>query len=328
MPAWTIIPPTKEDFLQDHCHPILLKLFRVMKTIYKLLDPQNEPSSVHEGNHTATFGYTDSEAMSESSMLSSLFMHFRLSTQTSPRFALVSRDMQIEDMAQNLRIPVPLELVPVVTDICDFALARSQISGDKDKPEWDLACQVWKRVQIQKYHERLLRSGLIENIDSLDDPTCDLCQSELRQCRTCHIAMCPSYLCIDSLAGMDLRWCDGGPCWYKDICIECANASGTTCMCGDSWTCDLCTKKGSRAFFRCTRCNRPFCDECSYYIDSCGYCRVSNHCRDCAEEASENVVKETFVDLVYNNGINCRPCSKLVCTSRGGMSVRTRCIYT
>ncbi|KAG0692736.1 hypothetical protein DFH29DRAFT_967817 [Suillus ampliporus] len=281
MPAWTIIPPTKEDLLQDHCHPILLKLFRVMKTIYKL--------------HTATFGYTDSEAMSESSMLSSLFMHFRLSTQTSPRFALVSRDMQIEDMAQNLRVSVPLELVPVVTDICDFALARSQISGDKDKPEWDPACQVWKRVQIrQKYHERLLRSGSIENIDTLDDPTCDLCQSDLHQCRTCHIAMCPSDGCIDSLADMDCGGVTKDPAGIK--------ISALTCMCGDVWICDLCTKKDSRAFFRCMRCNRPFCDDCSYYIEGCCCCNVSNHCHDCAEEASENVVKETFIELCSTSG--------------------------
>ncbi|KAG1728149.1 uncharacterized protein EDB91DRAFT_865479 [Suillus paluster] len=169
MPAWTILPPNKENLDQDYCHPILMKLFRVMKTIYRLLDPQNEPSRVHEGKHIAIFGYADSEEMSESSVLSSLF---HISTQTSPRFALLSRDMQIEDRVQNLHIPVPLELVPVVTNICNFALARSQISGDTDEPECDVAHQVWQRVQIQKYHERLLKSGSTDSPD--DDPQCTL----------------------------------------------------------------------------------------------------------------------------------------------------------
>lgn len=154
MPNWTIIPPTMEDLDQHYCHPMIVKLFRIMKAIYGLLDPQNEPSGIHEGKHTATFGYENSEASDESSVLSSLFIHFGLSSQTSPRFAIILPSMQIEDMTQGSRIPVPSELVPTVTDICDFAVVRSQFTPDPteyeiDEPESYPAGQVWERVQMQ-----------------------------------------------------------------------------------------------------------------------------------------------------------------------------------
>jgi hypothetical protein len=152
-----------EDLDQYYCHPMIVKLFRIMKTIYGLLDPQNEPSGIHEGKHTASFGYEDSEETRESSVLSSLFIHFGLSSQTSPRFAIISPSMQIEDLTQGSRIPVPPELVPSVKDICDFAVVRSQFTPDPNDPAYDIyesgyeidepesypAGQVWERVQMQ-----------------------------------------------------------------------------------------------------------------------------------------------------------------------------------
>ncbi|KAG2123875.1 hypothetical protein BD769DRAFT_1432899 [Suillus cothurnatus] len=322
MPKWTIIPPTMEDLDQYYCHPMIVKLFRIMKTIYGLLDPQNEPSGIHEGKHTASFGYEDSEETRESSVLSSLFIHFGLSSQTSPRFAIISPSMQIEDLTQGSRIPVPPELVPTVKDICDFAVVRSQFTPDPNDPAYDIyesgyeidepesypAGQVWERVQMQKFHELLLKADLIESTDPRHSHRCDLCRSDLLQCKVCLKVMCPTRNCSAfPLSCMRWRPCAAGHrCWYSDICVDCV-VGGTTCLCEETWTCDLCTEKGG-FFLRCLRCDRPFCDGCSYLV-GCRGCRASNLCHDCAEEAPENVAKEDYVELVGP----CTKCKTPVC---------------
>lgn len=326
MPNWTIIPPTMEDLNQSFCHPMIVKLFRIMKTVYVLLDPQNEPSGIHEGKHTATFGYEDSEETSKSSVLSSLFIHFGLSSQTSPRFAIISPSMQIEDLTQGSRIPVPPELVQTVTDICDFTVVRSQFTPDPNDPEYDvyeseyeidepesyLAGQVWEGVQMQKYHELLLNAGLIQSIDPRNRHRCDICRSDLIQCKVCLKVMCPAHNCAAfPLSCMRWRPCAAGHrCWYNGICIDCV-VGGTTCLCEETWTCDLCTEKGG-FFLRCLRCDRPFCGGCSY-LAGCRGCRALNLCHDCVEEAPDNVVKEKYVELVGPctkcNYPVCKPCA-------------------
>lgn len=346
MPNWKIIPPTMEDLDQHYCHPMIVKLFRIMKTVYGLLDPQNEPSGIHEGKHTATFGYEDSEETSESSVLSSLFIHFGLSSQTSPRFAVLLPSMQIEDLTQGSRIPIPPELIPTVTDIRDFAVARSQFTPDPNDPEYDVyeseyeidepesyypAGQVWERVQMQvransvcrpicfdancwhqKFHELLLNVGLIESTVPRHSHRCDLCRSDLLQCKVCLKVMCPARNCVAfPLSCMRWRPCAAGHrCWYSDICIDCV-VGGTTCLCEETWMCDPCTEKGG-FFLRCLRCDRPFCGECSYLV-GCRGCRASNLCHDCAEEAPENEAKEKYVELVGPctkcNSPVCKPCA-------------------
>ncbi|KAG0697121.1 hypothetical protein DFH29DRAFT_164478 [Suillus ampliporus] len=287
MHAWTIFPANIPACPQRReRHPMLMKIFRVMKTTYALLDPQNEPRSVNAGKHIATFGCAGSE----------VFIHFGLSTETSTRFAIVLRDMQIEDKVQNLRILVPLELVPTVADIRDFVLARLQTTLEIfcNETECELARQVWEPVQVQKYHAHLLDRGVIESIDSPDLPRCDLCRSWLYYCGCCRIARCP-FSC-DGYPPW--RKCAIGPCifYFDGNCAECAVGGATQCVCQALWGCDDCTPETPDDVSRCRRCDRSFCKDCSY-IDVCFHCRSSSLCHDCSEEASENArdVKEIFL---------------------------------
>src|SRR6267154_2645345 len=118
MPAWTIISPREKDY----GHPMRFKIFRIMKTIYRMLDPQNEPSSVNEGKHIATFGYAISQKSGPGPsglrlpVPSSEVIHFRLSTQSVTRFALLFVSMQIEDTVRDALVPVPGEITADMMD--------------------------------------------------------------------------------------------------------------------------------------------------------------------------------------------------------------------
>ncbi|KAG2152559.1 uncharacterized protein EDB93DRAFT_251596 [Suillus bovinus] len=65
--------------------------------------------------------------------------------------------MQIRDCWRNVCIPVPSELTPVIMDIYEFALARSDVCSH----QWDtttenyFACRIWKQIQVEKYHQRV-----------------------------------------------------------------------------------------------------------------------------------------------------------------------------
>ncbi|KAG0706596.1 hypothetical protein DFH29DRAFT_900351 [Suillus ampliporus] len=186
---------------------MLMRVFRVMKTTYALLDPQNEPRAVNAGTHIAVLGYADSD----------VFIHFGLSTETSTRFSLILRDMQIEDKVENLPITVPLELARTVAD--DYRWSESDLAR-----------------RVQKYYERLVNQGLIESIDSPYSPQCDICHSWLVHCACCQIAKCPSE--CDGYSLPTWRTCAIGSYFFSfsDICAECANG-GATCMCQAVWTC-------------------------------------------------------------------------------------------
>jgi hypothetical protein len=55
-----------------------------MKTVYRILDPVNEPSTIDEGKHTATIKYAASQEKQETLDLSSLAIHMSLSIQDVP----------------------------------------------------------------------------------------------------------------------------------------------------------------------------------------------------------------------------------------------------
>jgi hypothetical protein len=132
-----------------------MKIFRIMKMVYHMLDPPNEPSAITEVDHIATLGYAVVlQKKPEPPILSSVIIHFRLSTESVTRFALLLHDMQIEDKVYDMRIPVPGELASDMMDIYDFVIARSQKSliSSCDSDYWaecDLAREISKQLQVQ-----------------------------------------------------------------------------------------------------------------------------------------------------------------------------------
>ncbi|KAG1744963.1 uncharacterized protein EDB91DRAFT_169583 [Suillus paluster] len=199
MPTWTIISPCEDDY----DHPMRMNIFRVMKTVYRMLDSPNEPSTVGEGKHIATLGYAGSQEKPGPPDLSSLVIHFRLSTQTVTHFVVVFCDQQIEDRVQNVCISVPCELTPIMTDIYEFVAARSISSrGLNPAEECDLAHRIWKQLQVEKYHKRLLQQGVVSDIDIAfsrpGSPRCPICDSNLIHCNSCQVASCESNECRGS----------------------------------------------------------------------------------------------------------------------------------
>lgn len=161
MPTWTIISPdiTVFDSTNDHGHPMRMHTYRVMKAVYHMLDPSNEPiSTVDEVNNIATLEYAVSQEKTGPPEISSLVIHLRLSTQTDTRFDVMLRDMQIEDKVENTRVSLPGELTPLLTDISafirEFVFRRSAI---KWKPASDCTFgnRVWQQMQVEKYHQRV-----------------------------------------------------------------------------------------------------------------------------------------------------------------------------
>jgi len=146
MPTWTIISPREKDY----GHPMRMNIFRVMRTVYHILDSPNEPSAVDEGKHIATLGYAVSQEMPGPPDLSSLVIHLRLSTQIVTHFIVAFCDMQIVDTVQNMYIPIPCELTSVMADIYEFVAARStSCRGLNPVEECDLACKIWKQLQAE-----------------------------------------------------------------------------------------------------------------------------------------------------------------------------------
>ncbi|KAG2121608.1 hypothetical protein DEU56DRAFT_94618 [Suillus clintonianus] len=200
MPAWTIISPRE----RDNGHPMRTKIFRVMKAVYHMLDPPNEPSDINEVNHIATLGYAVLQEKPEPTILSSVVIHFRLSTESVTRFAILLHHMQIEDKVHDVRIRVPSELTPDVMDIYDFVFAMSQklLISPLDFDRWtesDLARRVSKQLQAQKYHKRLLLQEGDGAVDIArlrsDSSRCSICDSNLIHCNSCQVASCESHEC-------------------------------------------------------------------------------------------------------------------------------------
>ncbi|KAG2105423.1 hypothetical protein BD769DRAFT_156790 [Suillus cothurnatus] len=199
MPTWTIISPCEKDY----GHPMRMNIFRVMRTVYRILDSPNEPSAVDEGKHIATLGYAVSQEMPGPPDLSSLVIHLRLSTQIVTHFIVAFCDMQIVDTVQNMCIPIPCELMPVMADIYEFVAARStSCRGLNPVEECDLACKIWKQLQAEKYHKRLLQQEIVSDIDIAclrpGSPRCSICDSNLIHCNSCQVASCESDDCPGS----------------------------------------------------------------------------------------------------------------------------------
>jgi hypothetical protein len=125
MPVWTIISPGKPVFSswgqKMYDHAMRVNVYRVMKAVYHMLDPSNEPSStVDEVKHIATLEYAVSQENAGLPDISSPAIHLRLFTQTDTRFDVVLRDTRIEDKVENTRISLPVELIPILMDISGF----------------------------------------------------------------------------------------------------------------------------------------------------------------------------------------------------------------
>ncbi|OAX37814.1 hypothetical protein K503DRAFT_208936 [Rhizopogon vinicolor AM-OR11-026] len=63
MPTWSIItllPKDLDDVYYYCCHQMRSNTFRLMKTVYNILDPENEPSTVDDfrRKNIATIEYT------------------------------------------------------------------------------------------------------------------------------------------------------------------------------------------------------------------------------------------------------------------------------
>jgi hypothetical protein len=125
-----------------------MNIFRVMKAVYHLLDPAIEPSTVDDTKHIATLEYTVSQTKPGRPGLLSAVIHFRLSTEIVTRFSVMFCEMQIEDKVQNMCIPVPRELEPVMMNIYEFILKRSAIKSIPAS-ECDLAHRIWKGLQVE-----------------------------------------------------------------------------------------------------------------------------------------------------------------------------------
>ncbi|KAG0708510.1 hypothetical protein DFH29DRAFT_890555, partial [Suillus ampliporus] len=230
--AWTIISPREGGY----GHPMRTKIFQIMKTIYHILDPSNEPSTLYEAKHIATLGYAVSQEkpLEGPPILSSVVIHFRLSTESVTRFALRHHDMQIEDKVHGMRIPIPGELVPDMMDIYYFVSARSQkvviSSRDSDYHDWverKLARRVSKQLQVQKYHERLLQQEGDGAVDiaglQSDSSRCSICDSNLIHCSSCQVASCESHDCLGS---SDPPFAQCVRHQIEALCFPCLQAQG------------------------------------------------------------------------------------------------------
>lgn len=205
MPAWTIISPndpaTNSRDQNDHGHPMRMNIYWVMKAVYHMLDPSNEPSSTtDEVKHIATLEYTVSQENAGLPDVSSLIIHLRLSTQTDTRFDVVLRDMQIEDKVENVCVSLPGELTPVLMDISEFVrefvLRRSAI---KWKPASDCSFggRIWQQMQAEKYRQRVLQQEVV-GVKKINLSGCPLCCSSLIDCKSCQVASCRSLSCRGS----------------------------------------------------------------------------------------------------------------------------------
>ncbi|KAG1880762.1 hypothetical protein F4604DRAFT_485590 [Suillus subluteus] len=239
MPTWTIISPCEKDY----DHPMRMNIFRVMKTVYRMLDPPNEPSTVDEGKHIATLGYTVSQEMPGPPDLSSLVIHFRLSTEIVTHFVVAFCDLQIVDTVQNMCIPVPCELTSVMADIYEFVAARSaSCRGLNSVEECDLARRIWKQLQAE-YHKRLLQQEVVSDIDIAclrpGSPRCSICDSNLIHCNSCQVASCESDDCPGS-SEPPLAQC--GRHQKEVLCFPCLEEQGyeaelERCPGCKSWCC-------------------------------------------------------------------------------------------
>ncbi|KAG2058324.1 hypothetical protein BDR06DRAFT_950817 [Suillus hirtellus] len=193
MPIWTIF----SQYDKQYAHPMQMNVFRVMKTAYHMLYPSKEPSTIDEiSSQPLKIEYTFSEQNPGPPDLSSLVIHVN-------RFSVLFRDMQIRDHWHNVYIPVPSELTPVIMDIYEFALARSDVCSH----QWDtmtesyFARRIWRQLQVERYHQRVSQRQVSGGTNTRLPPAfwkCSICASDLIHCNSCQVASCESHDCRGS----------------------------------------------------------------------------------------------------------------------------------
>ncbi|KAG2140844.1 hypothetical protein BD769DRAFT_1429046 [Suillus cothurnatus] len=318
-----------------------VNVYRVMKAVYHMLDPSNEPSStVDEVKDIATLEYAVSQENAGLPDISSLVIHLRLFTQTDTRFDVVLGDTRIEDKVENTRISLPVELIPVLIDISGFVLSFG--CGCK----WSLICCAscliasCQSVSCRGSSEPPLALCAFHSENILCLPCLEEqgFKRKLENCPSCERWYCPIDLtsCIGhpvttplfphamnfcsqsprihppkrgSCYGCKLpgwRHCASRSCWsrYDMVCPECTSG-GITCVCQNVWACDVCTKHGSRIFIRCPSCDRSFCNSCDY-IDRCAQWLRATLCFDCVEETSDT--DDGVVEMFATLAGTCRNC--------------------
>ncbi|KAG1878422.1 hypothetical protein C8R48DRAFT_283205 [Suillus tomentosus] len=239
MPAWTIISP--ENPVSDlGGHPMRFNVYRVMKAVYHVLDPSNEPSStIDEVKHIATLEYAVSQEKEGPLEISSLIIHLRLSTQTDTRFDVVLHDMQIEDKVENTCILLPEELSPALMDISrfvrEFVIRRSAI---KWKPASDCSFgrRIWDQMQEEKYHQRVSQQETAGGTDT-SGIGCSSCP--IGHCKSCKVISCRSANCRASCEPPIVRCAK-----HRDnaLCLPCLEEQGSKrelekCPACKSWCC-------------------------------------------------------------------------------------------
>ncbi|KAG1807044.1 uncharacterized protein BJ212DRAFT_779896 [Suillus subaureus] len=193
MPTWTIFSQNEKQYT----HPMQMNVFRVMKTAYHMLYPSEEPSTIDDiSSQPLTIKYAFSEENTGPPGLSSLVICVN-------RFSVIFCDMQIQDNWRNVCIPIPSELTPVIMDIYEFALARSDVCSR----QWDtmtesyFARRIWKQLQVERYHQRVSQQQPPGGTDTRLPPAfwkCSICASDLIRCNSCQVASCESRDCRGS----------------------------------------------------------------------------------------------------------------------------------
>ncbi|KAG1824705.1 uncharacterized protein BJ212DRAFT_1321981 [Suillus subaureus] len=131
-------------------------------------------------------------------------------------------------------IPVPCELASVMADIYEFVVARStSCRGLNSVEECDLARRIWKQLQAEKYHKRLLQQEVVSS------PRCSICDSNLIHCNCCQVASCESDDCPGS-SEPPLAQC--GRHQKEVLCFPCLEEQGykaeiEKCPGCKSWCC-------------------------------------------------------------------------------------------
>ncbi|KAG2133280.1 hypothetical protein DEU56DRAFT_417602 [Suillus clintonianus] len=239
MATWTIFSPqtpaTNSFGKKDPEHPMRMNIYRVMKAVYHMLDPSNEPSStVDEVKHIATLEYTALQEKPGPPDISNLFIHLRLSTEIDTRFTVVCRDMQIEDKGENVCISLPSELTPVIMDISgfvrEFVFRRPTIEW-KPASEIRFCNMVWQELQAEKYHQRVSQHrqevGGGTDLDTIVPQRCSMCSictSSLTHCNSCQVASCRSLRCRGS-SEPPLARCISHP--NETLCFPCLEEQGS-----------------------------------------------------------------------------------------------------
>ncbi|KAG1779261.1 hypothetical protein EV702DRAFT_1087133 [Suillus placidus] len=196
------------------------------------------------GEYIALLGYQFLEENPGPPDLSDLFLCFGGASWMNSSIIFVQiRDMQIRKNRNNVLVPIPSELTPVIMDIYEFALARSDIcSRQWDTPtESYFARRMWKQLQVERYHQRVSQKQVPGGTDTRLPPAfwkCSICVSDLIHCNSCQVASCESRDCRGS-SEPSLARCITHP--KEVLCLPCLEHQGSKrlekCQGCNFWCC-------------------------------------------------------------------------------------------